>query len=177
MRSFPSFLVLALAGLGLFTYVCSINSQLRVYQENPVESGTWVPCKTEPDWVTVTPVKKGSRYFVETGRSNLRDLAAGPRGPLASVFFEQNLTNALRPIIGVDAAARTAQDVLAKLVLVDRACREENYSRSNSIPSELWTAWALWELPLDAAMSSVPTEHRVAARELLSTIDLTSRPE
>ena len=177
MRSFPSSLIFVLAYLGLLTCACSIDSQLRIYQEDPVESGTWVPCKTEPDWVAATPVKRGARYFVEKGKSNMRDLAVGPRGPLASVFFEQNVADALRPLIGIDGAARTAQDVLAKLVLVARACKEGNLSNSNSIPSKQWTAWALWELPLDAAMSSVPTQHRFAARELLSTIDLTSRPE
>lgn len=138
--------------------------------EQPAGSGNWVPIDAKPSWVSAPPPKDGTRRFVEQGRSNLHRIATHRRSPLASRFLTENVRVALEPLIGNEAATATADDVLEKLVMVHRACEEK------SAPP-VCTSWALWELPLDDAVATVPGEHRPAARELLATIDLTTRPE
>ncbi len=145
--------------------------------EQPVLSGNWVEVDAEPSWVSAPPSKAGTRRFVELGRSNLRRIVTHGRSPLASKFVTENVRVALEPLIGNEAATVTADDVLEKLVMVHRACKEELTTKRMVPGNTLCTAWALWEIPLDDAIATVPEEQRAAARELLATIDLTSRPE
>lgn len=145
--------------------------------EQPALSGNWTTIEGEPAWVSAPPPRDGTRRFVELGRSNLRSIATNGRSPLASKFLTENVRVALEPLIGDEAATATAQDVLDKLVMVHRACKEEVTTRRMVPGNTLCTAWALWELPLDDAVATVPEDQRAAARELLETIDLTSRPE
>jgi hypothetical protein len=145
--------------------------------EQPVLSGNWVEIDALPAWVEAPPPKEGTRRFVELGRSNLRHIATNGRSPLASKFLTENVRVALEPLIGDEAATATAEDVLAKLVMVHRTCKEEVLTKRPVPGNTLCTAWALWELPLDDAVATVPDGHRAAARELLATIELTTRPE
>lgn len=181
MRSSISFAPLLLAVLALFCAGCNGGGgeslPAPVYlDEQPALSGNWVTIDAEPAWVSAPPPKDGTRRFVEFGQSNLRSIAASGRRPLASRFLTENVRVALEPLVGDEAASATAEDVLDKLVMVRRACREEVLTKRLVPGNTLCTAWALWELPLDDAVATLPEEQRAAARDLLATIDLTSRP-
>lgn len=167
---------LVLVAFGSLATSCRVHPGPEFFEEQPVGSDHWVPVDGLPSWTSAPPTKMGARYFIETAQSDLRSLVARKGGPLPSAFLLENVSNALSPMVGEKPAARVAQDVLGKLTLVSRACQLEVHGPSGSIPDRTWTAWALWELPLDAAVATVPEEHRAAARDLLSTMDLTSRP-
>lgn len=177
VRTLTLFLIAVATGVALLLTACNSLPEPQFLDEQPVGSDTWVSIDAQPAWVTTPPPKDGTRRFVQEGKSNMRSIVTIAGRPLASRFFEVNVAEALSPLIGDAAAEVTAKDALAKLVLVSRACKEEVLSKRMVPGNTLCTAWALWELPLDDAVSTVPEEQRAAARELLATIDLTSRPE
>jgi hypothetical protein len=138
------------------------------YDNAPPGSNTWIGLAGEPAWVKAPPARAGHLRWVAEGKSNLRGIAAGRGRPSAEREAKADLASRLAPALGADGAARVADAVVpARLVLVHRAVLEEILTRDLVPGNTLCTAWALWELPVDAVVEAAPAEARAAVREAL----------
>lgn len=131
-------------------------------------SGSWTAIDGVPAWVTSPPPRDGHLVFVVEGKSNLRGIAAGPGCPFGAHEARRRVTAALTPVVGPGDAARAAEAAIPALRMTRRACKEELLTREMVVGNTLCTAWALWEVPLDAVVAPLPPGRRESARQALA---------
>jgi hypothetical protein len=134
------------------------------YAEEPVGSWTWTKIPAEPAWVANPPAHDGYLVFVVEGVSDGRGIAATVGADREAT---SRVRDALTPIVGAENAARAAASVPASLRLVRRACKEELTTREVRPGAGMCTAWAIWELPVDAVVATLPEDARARARAAL----------
>lgn len=137
--------------------------------ETPVGSGTWVEAASLPAWTSGPDAQPGVLRFVADAKSNLRSIVTIPGRPSAEKDATAAVRAALEPVLGAEAATAAAARVPEFLEMTERACREEVLTKDPVPGNTLCTAWALWELPIDAFVETVPQEKRAAAKAALET--------
>ena len=136
--------------------------------EAPAGSGTWVETFERPNWAVSPPRREGHLRFVAEARSHLRSLAAGEGSPSAAAAAATSVFERLEPRIGETDALSAGAAAVDGLRLVARACREQPLTEDADPENTLWTAWALWEVPIESVVAPLPPERRDAAAAALA---------
>ncbi len=169
MRTLRRIFALAAVGASLALGGCA-SERVGVptyYAEEPAGSSAWTKIADKPAWVANPPAHDGYLVFVVEGASDQRSIAATGRRPSADREATSRVRDALTPVVGAENAARAAASAPASLRLVRRACKEELTTREVRPGAGMCTAWAIWELPVDAVVATLPEDARARARAAL----------
>jgi hypothetical protein len=135
----------------------------------------WEEWTGAPAWAVAPPARQGFASFVVAAQSNLLPLAA-PRNPADDAPAVLRLAaRRLRPVLGADAEEATwsaAAPVLARKGLYLELPRRGEHRPGG----QTYTAYRLWDLPLDALLKSLPEGKREAAARALAAFEPEDAP-
>jgi hypothetical protein len=135
---------------------------------NDPESAPWEEAEGVPAWVTTVPEREGQVRVVDASQSNLLELAYGflPDVTRRSVGLE--VAWRLRPLLGKDAdAAARAADAPA-FVKKGWHLTPSKRGSENTPGAATYTAYVLWETPLEPILAAVTEAKRGEARTALA---------
>lgn len=164
-------LIRCLAPVVLATLAAACGSSLpdpKYASEEPAMSGTWVEIDALPPWIEAPPQREGHLRWVVSGKSNLRSIIATGNRPSPKQEVTAEVEAALTPVVGAEDATRAAEEALAKVSLVHRACKDELLTREMVPGNTLCTAWALWEVSIDDVIAPLDEGDHDAARAALT---------
>jgi len=171
VRLVPVLVLLALSvALSVVLVGCGGLPDPTYSEERPVGSGAWVQVAELPAWTGTVPAREGYLRMVVSGKSDMRGIIATGDRPMALRDVQRLVRQVLGPVVGDAAAEECAAGVEGRLVMVERACKEEVLTRRAVPGNTLCTAWSLWEVPLDDVVAPLPDERRPAARAALEAV-------
>jgi len=139
----------------------------------PPGTPPWEEIEGAPDWAESPPAREGYVRVVDSGMSNLRQLAHsgivdGKVNDVVLHEFREEVARRLRGVLG-DAAEGVAEKV-KDVAFVRRASSEETWD-PGALGGSACTVWGLWEAPIATLLDAVPEAKRDAAAKALAILE------